>query len=86
MLFWRLDRFRRERALPTLQHLNRLERYGVGYKSYPEQDLDSTGVFTEASSSILALAWPRARGTRARSLASRALTKRKLTRGVCLSN
>lgn len=55
MLFRRLDRFRWERALPTLQHLNRLERYGVGYKSYPEQDLDSTGVFTEASSSILAL-------------------------------
>jgi len=34
VLFWSLDRFSREGALPTLQHLNLLESYGVGYKFY----------------------------------------------------
>jgi DNA invertase Pin-like site-specific DNA recombinase len=55
VLFWSLDRFSREGALPTLQHLNTLESYGVGYKSYTEQYLDSTGIFKEAVVSILAI-------------------------------
>jgi DNA invertase Pin-like site-specific DNA recombinase len=55
ILFWSLDRFSREGALPTLQHLNMLESYGVGYKSYTEQYLDSTGIFKEAVISILAI-------------------------------
>lgn len=55
VLFWSLDRFSREGALPTLQHLNLLESYGVGYKSYTEQYLDSTGIFKEAVVSILAI-------------------------------
>jgi DNA invertase Pin-like site-specific DNA recombinase len=55
VLFWSLDRFSREGALPTLQHLNLLESYGVGYKSYTEQYLDSTGIFKEAVISILAI-------------------------------
>jgi len=55
VLFWSLDRFSREGALPTLQHLNLLERYGVGYKSYTEQYLDSTGLFKDAVISILAI-------------------------------
>jgi DNA invertase Pin-like site-specific DNA recombinase len=55
VLFWSLDRFSREGALPTLQHLNTLESYGVGYKSYTEQCLDSTGIFKEAVVSILAI-------------------------------
>jgi DNA invertase Pin-like site-specific DNA recombinase len=55
VLFWSLDRFSREGALPTLQHLNTLESYGVGYKSYTEQYLDSTGIFKEAVISILAI-------------------------------
>lgn len=55
MLFWSLDRFSREGALPTLQHLNLLENYGVDYKSYTEQYLDSTGIFKEAVFSILAI-------------------------------
>ena len=55
VLFWSLDRFSREGALPTLQHLNLLENYGVGYKSYTEQYLDSTGIFKEAVVSILAI-------------------------------
>jgi DNA invertase Pin-like site-specific DNA recombinase len=55
VLFWSLDRFSREGALPTLQHLNLLESHGVGYKSYTEQYLDSTGIFKEAVISILAI-------------------------------
>jgi DNA invertase Pin-like site-specific DNA recombinase len=35
VLFWSLDRFSREGALPTLKHLETLESYGVGYKFYP---------------------------------------------------
>jgi DNA invertase Pin-like site-specific DNA recombinase len=55
VLFWSLDRFSHEGALPTLQHLNLLESYGVGYKSYTEQYLDSTGIFKDAVISILAI-------------------------------
>lgn len=54
VLFWSLDRFSREGASATLQHLNMLESYGVGFKSYTEQYLDSTGIFKEAVVSILA--------------------------------
>ena len=31
VLFWALDRFTREGALATLQYLNRLSSYGVGF-------------------------------------------------------
>jgi DNA invertase Pin-like site-specific DNA recombinase len=61
VLFWSLDRFSREGALPTLQHLNTLESYGVGYKSYTEQYLDSTGIFKDAVISILAIVAKQAR-------------------------
>ena len=54
VLFWSLDRFTREGVLPTLQHLQRLTSYGVGYKSFTEQYLDSCGIFKEAIISILA--------------------------------
>ena len=54
VLFWSLDRFSREGASATLLHLNTLESYGVGFKSYTEQYLDSTGIFKEAVISILA--------------------------------
>jgi DNA invertase Pin-like site-specific DNA recombinase len=54
VLFWSLDRFSREGALPTLQYLNQLDSYGVGYKSLTEQYLDSTGLFKDAIISILA--------------------------------
>ena len=55
VLFWSLDRFSREGVLPTLQHLNQLEQWGVGFKSYTEQFLDSTGIFKDAVISILAV-------------------------------
>lgn len=54
LVFWALDRLSREGALETLQHLNRLSGYGVGYKSFTEQYLDSCGMFKEAIISILA--------------------------------
>jgi DNA invertase Pin-like site-specific DNA recombinase len=54
VLFWSLDRFSREGALPTLQYLNQLQGWGMGYKSLTEQYLDSVGLFQEAIISILA--------------------------------
>ena len=54
MLFWALDRLSREGVLETLQHLNRLESYGVGFRSYTEPFFDSCGVFKDAVISILA--------------------------------
>ena len=54
MLFWSLDRFSWERALPTLQYLNQSQGWGVGYKSLTEQYLDSVGLFQEAIISLLA--------------------------------
>src|SRR3974377_340905 len=45
VLFWSLDRFSREGVFETLQHLQRLTGYGVGYRSFTEQYLDSCGVF-----------------------------------------
>jgi DNA invertase Pin-like site-specific DNA recombinase len=54
VLFWSLDRFSREGVLETLQHLQRLTSYGVGWKSFTEQYLDSCGIFRDAVLSILA--------------------------------
>jgi len=55
LLFWSLDRLSREGVLETLQHLNRLTGYGVAWRSFTEQYLDSTGVFKDAVVSILAV-------------------------------
>ncbi len=41
-------------VLETLNHLQRLSSYGVGYRSFTEQYLDSCGVFKDAVLSILA--------------------------------
>ena len=54
MLFWSLDRFSREGVLTTLQYLQRLTSYGVGWRSFTEQYLDSCGIFRDAVLSILA--------------------------------
>ncbi len=54
LLFWALDRLSREGVLETLQHLNRLESYGISYKSFTEQFFDSCGVFKDAILAILA--------------------------------
>jgi DNA invertase Pin-like site-specific DNA recombinase len=54
LLFWALDRLSREGVLETLQHLNRLTSYGVGYRSFTEQYLDSCGIFKDAVIAIIA--------------------------------
>src|SRR5262249_3636740 len=54
VLFWALDRFSREGTLRTLEHLQRLDSYGVAWKSFTEQYLDSTGIFRDAVIAILA--------------------------------
>jgi DNA invertase Pin-like site-specific DNA recombinase len=54
LLFWSLDRLSREGALETLQHLNRLNGYGVQWRSFTECYLDSTGTFRDAIISFLA--------------------------------
>jgi DNA invertase Pin-like site-specific DNA recombinase len=54
VLFWSLDRFSREGVLETLNHLQRLTHYGVDWKSYTEQYLDSLGPFRDAVLAILA--------------------------------
>ena len=54
LLFWSLDRLSREGTVQTLNHLERLTGYGVNYRSFTEQYLDSTGMFKEAVIGILA--------------------------------
>jgi DNA invertase Pin-like site-specific DNA recombinase len=54
VLFWALDRLSREGTFKTLQYLNRLDSYGVGYRSFIEPYFDSCGIFKEAVISIVA--------------------------------
>src|SRR5690242_4300982 len=53
VLFWALDRLTREGALATLQYLNQLTSYGVGFRSFTEPYLDSCGIFKDAVIAIL---------------------------------
>ena len=53
LVFWSLDRLSREGVVETLNHLQRLGSYGVSFRSFTEQYLDSTGVFKEAIIGIL---------------------------------
>lgn len=54
ILFWALDRLTREGTLATLQYLERLTSYQVGYKSFTEPYLDSCGTFKDVVISLLA--------------------------------
>ena len=54
VVFWRLDRFSREGALPTLKYLKELRDHGVDYKSFTEPYLDSLGPFGDVIVSMLA--------------------------------
>ena len=53
VLFWSLDRFSREGVLETLQHLQRLNAYGVDWWSHREEFLRSIGVFKEVILAVL---------------------------------
>jgi DNA invertase Pin-like site-specific DNA recombinase len=54
VVFWALDRLTREGTRATLNYLQRLESKGVGYVSYQEQWLDSTGPFKDVMISLFA--------------------------------
>jgi len=54
LLFWALDRLSREGVLETLQHLNRLESYGVCYRSFTEPYFDSCGAFKDVILAVMA--------------------------------
>ena len=54
VLFWALDSFLRQGVLDTLQYFNRLESYGVSYKSFTEPFFDSCGIFKETVVVIMA--------------------------------
>jgi DNA invertase Pin-like site-specific DNA recombinase len=57
LCFWSLDRLSREGTVETLNHLQRLTGYGVDYRSFTEQYLDSTGISRKLSSASW-LRWP----------------------------
>jgi DNA invertase Pin-like site-specific DNA recombinase len=54
VLVWSLDRFSREGAMQAMHYVQRLDGCGIGFKSYTEQYLDSTGIFREALISLIA--------------------------------
>ena len=54
VVFWALDRFSREGTRATINYLHELESYGVGFVSYTERYLDSTGIFRDALIGLLA--------------------------------
>lgn len=53
LLFFALDRLTREGTRKTIQYLQMLDDYGVSYKSYSEQYLDSSGLFKDVIISLL---------------------------------
>lgn len=55
LLFWSLDRFSREGVYETLAKLRELDSYGVVFRSYTEQYLDTCGMFKDAVLAILAV-------------------------------
>jgi DNA invertase Pin-like site-specific DNA recombinase len=53
VLFWSLDRFSREGTRATIRYMEQLEGYGVNFKSYTEQYIDSCGIFKDVVISLL---------------------------------
>jgi DNA invertase Pin-like site-specific DNA recombinase len=54
LVFWALDRFRREGTLATLKYLEQLESYGIRWRSFTEPWIDSAGPFRDVVISLLA--------------------------------
>lgn len=54
LVFWALDRLSREGVLETLQHLRRLNDWGVNWQSRSEQHIDSCGIFKDVIISLMA--------------------------------
>lgn len=53
LLFFALDRLTREGTRKTIQYLQMLDDYGVLYKSYSEQYIDSSGIFKDVIIALL---------------------------------
>jgi DNA invertase Pin-like site-specific DNA recombinase len=53
VLFFALDRFTREGTRKTIHYLQLLDDYGVMYKSYSEQYIDSSGIFRDVIIALL---------------------------------
>lgn len=54
LLFWKLDRLSREGVRKTLGHLEKLDGWGVAWRSYQEPYFDSCGQFRDVVISIAA--------------------------------
>jgi DNA invertase Pin-like site-specific DNA recombinase len=54
LLFWRLDRLSREGVRMTLTYLERLDGWGVAWRSFTEPYLDSCGVMKDVVISVMA--------------------------------
>lgn len=53
VLFWSLDRWTREGTRATIKYFEQLENYGIAFKSYSEQYIDSCGIFKDVVISLL---------------------------------
>jgi DNA invertase Pin-like site-specific DNA recombinase len=53
LLFYALDRFSREGTRQTIHYLQMLDDYGVTYKSFTEQYIDSSGIFSDVIIALL---------------------------------
>jgi DNA invertase Pin-like site-specific DNA recombinase len=53
LLFYALDRFSRAGTRETIHYLQILDDYGVSYKSFTEQYIDSSGIFKDVIIALL---------------------------------
>jgi DNA invertase Pin-like site-specific DNA recombinase len=53
LLFYALDRFSRAGTRETIHYLQMLDDYGVSYKSFTEQFIDSSGIFKDVIIALL---------------------------------
>ena len=53
VLFWKLDRFSREGTRKTLRHLQQLDDWKVGWRSFTEPFFDSCGMMRDVVISIM---------------------------------
>lgn len=53
LLFYALDRFSRAGTRETIRYLQMLDDYGIAYKSFTEQYIDSSGIFKDVIIALL---------------------------------
>lgn len=54
LLVWALDRFSREGVYKTMMYIKQLNDYGVAFKSYQEEFLDTSGIFKDVIIALFA--------------------------------